>query len=136
MYLLRPFLLLVREPIGGFKELLIPQVTYISTVLFLSLFLGLAYAIEYLFFEAIPFVYAGIYGWSPGLTGLSFLGITAGVGIGFCFQMWYIRYRYSARWMKTGEQPPLEDWLYTMLYGSFAMPVGMFWFGWAAEAKT
>ncbi|EXJ89070.1 hypothetical protein A1O3_02134 [Capronia epimyces CBS 606.96] len=120
VYLIRPFAMLIYEPI----------------VLLLSLYLALLYGIEYLFFEAFPFVYAGIYGWGPGVVGLSFFGALIGVFIGMAFQMWFIRYRYGGQWARTGQPPPLEEWLWTMLFGCFCVPISMFWFGWAAQART
>lgn len=68
--------------------------------------------------------------------GLSFMGVFIGIYIGLAFQLWFIRYRYGGKWARTGQPPPLEEWLWTMLFGSFCVPISMFWFGWAAQAQT
>lgn len=81
-------------------------------------------------------MYGEIYRWTPGLVGLSFFGVFVGIGIGLAVQMWFIRYRYEAMWRRNGSPPPLEEWLWTMLFGAFCVPISMFWFGWAGEAKT
>ncbi|KAH8805403.1 major facilitator superfamily domain-containing protein [Xylogone sp. PMI_703] len=109
VYLVRSFALLLFDPI----------------VLLLSLYLALLYGLEYLFFEAFPIVFSGIYGWKPGPTGLGFFGVFVGIYLGLAFQAWFIRYRYAALW-----------WLWTMLFGCFCVPISMFWFGWSAKAET
>ncbi|KAJ8100180.1 major facilitator superfamily domain-containing protein [Lipomyces tetrasporus] len=119
IYLLRPFALLLLEPI----------------VLLLSLYLALLYGLEYLFFEAFPIVFSGIYGWKPGPTGLGFFGVFVGVYVGLAFQILFIRYRYKRMWARLGDEPPLEEWLWTILFGSFCVPISMFWFGWSARAE-
>jgi hypothetical protein len=58
----RPFIMTATEPILWFWDL------YIAVI----------YGILYLCFVAYPFIFTGIRGWSPGITGLSF----AGVGLG------------------------------------------------------
>ncbi|KAF4470897.1 multidrug resistance [Fusarium albosuccineum] len=68
--------------------------------------------------------------------GLGFFCVFFGIFLGLAFQMWFIRYRYGARWAREGHPPPLEQWLWTMLFGSVCVPISMFWFGWSADART
>ncbi|KAJ3549449.1 hypothetical protein NM208_g495 [Fusarium decemcellulare] len=119
----------------SFKEIGRRLLADSPSVLLLSLYLAVLYGLEYLFFEAFPFVFSGIYGWTPGITGLGFFGVFFGIFLGLAFQMWFIRYRYGARWAREGHPPPLEQWLWTMLFGSVCVPISMFWFGWSADAQ-
>jgi hypothetical protein len=50
--------------------------------------------------------------------------------------MWFIGYGYGGMWARNGEPPPLEEWLWTMLFASFCVPISMFWFGWAGDAHV
>ena len=77
----------------------------------------------------------GIYGWGPGPTGLGFFGVFVGVYIGLGFQLWFIRYRYGGLWAQLGRPPPLEEWLWPLLFASFCVPISMFWFGWSAKPE-
>ena len=135
-YLLKPIELLLFEPIGASLQARKAVPCLLFLVFLLSLYLAVLYGLEYLFFEVFPFVFSGIYGWSPGVTGLGFFGVLAGIVFGLIFQMWFIRFRYTAIWAKTGKAPALEQWLWTMMFGSVCVPVSMFWFGWSANAQT
>lgn len=58
--LLRPWILLFKEPI----------------VLLLSIYMAIVYGTLYLLFGAFPIVYQRERGWSPGIGGLSFIGVS------------------------------------------------------------
>ena len=60
--LVRPFALNFQEPI----------------VLILNIYIGLIYALLYIWFESFPIVFIGIYHWREQMLGLSFLGIFVG----------------------------------------------------------
>jgi len=60
--LVRPFALNFQEPI----------------VLVLNVYIGLIYALLYVWFESFPIVFIGIYHWREQMVGLSFLGIFVG----------------------------------------------------------
>ncbi|UKZ63986.1 uncharacterized protein TrAtP1_005208 [Trichoderma atroviride] len=59
----RPWVLLFLEPI----------------ILLMSLHMSIVYGTLYMFFAAIPTVFQGTRGWSEGLAGLPFVGVTIGV---------------------------------------------------------
>ncbi|KAH7066650.1 major facilitator superfamily domain-containing protein [Paraphoma chrysanthemicola] len=65
----RPWLMMVKEPI----------------LLLTSLYLALVYAIVYLFFQAYPIVYGGIYGLKQDRIGLAYIPLMAGGIGGFAF---------------------------------------------------
>lgn len=60
----RPGLMLIQEPI----------------LLFSSLYLALVYALMYLFFQAYPIVYGGVYGLSQDMVGLAYIPCTYAIG--------------------------------------------------------
>jgi DHA1 family multidrug resistance protein-like MFS transporter len=65
-YLLRPFIMLFREPI----------------LLLVTIYMALIYGILYLFFEAYPISFQEERGWNQGVGALPFLGIMIGVILG------------------------------------------------------
>ncbi|RKK19610.1 hypothetical protein BFJ65_g6325 [Fusarium oxysporum f. sp. cepae] len=80
----RPFVMAAREPV----------------VLFTSLYLALVYATLYLFFQAYPIIFQGVYQLSSGEVGLTFLPITAGSIVALGLFLGYSSYHSSA--MKAG----------------------------------
>ncbi|KAK5268014.1 hypothetical protein LTR99_002946 [Exophiala xenobiotica] len=111
--LLRPWILLFREPI----------------VLLLSLYIAIVYGTLYLLFGAYPIVFQQVRGWSEGIGGLPFLGVALGqvLGIGFSgyANKWYLKAA-----AENGGIAPAEARLPPAFYGAIAVPVGLFWFAW------
>jgi DHA1 family multidrug resistance protein-like MFS transporter len=77
MLLIRPFTISFTEPI----------------VFLLNLYIGLVYALLYLWFESFPIVFIGIYHFSLGTEGLAFIGILIGVFATMPPFFWYC-YKY------------------------------------------
>lgn len=100
----------------------------------MSLYVGLTYAYLYILFTTFTSVYSTQYGWHGVTLGLSFLGIGIGSLIGLVV-VTHFGNKVPLRHMKLGDFKP-EHRLYIMAQGSLALPVGLFWYGWAVEAKT
>ncbi|KAL6231573.1 hypothetical protein BDW75DRAFT_38670 [Aspergillus navahoensis] len=116
----RPVLLLCKSPI----------------VLFLSTYIALLYGLLYLFFTTIPSTFGVQYGFSSGLSGLSYLGIGIPEFIGLAIIGMTndkILLKLAAR--NGGKFEP-EMRLPTMVFWSFFIPVTFFWYGWAADKKV
>lgn len=111
--LVRPWILLFLEPI----------------VLLLSLYIAIVYGTLYLLFGAYPIVFQQVRGWSEGVGGLPFLGVAAGMIIGIIFAGWANKW-YNEEAEKNGGIAPPEARLRPSLYGSMAIPIGIFWFAW------
>ncbi|KAH6610383.1 MFS multidrug transporter [Trichoderma cornu-damae] len=112
--LLRPWLLLIKEPI----------------VLLISLYTAILYGTLYLCFAAFPIVFQQGRGWSPGIGGLAFTGIAIGVTaatVGSIFDN--ARYTRAAARSPDGVAPP-EARLPPAILGSVLIPIGLFWFAW------
>ncbi|KAK5110953.1 hypothetical protein LTR62_005491 [Meristemomyces frigidus] len=119
--LYRPILLTVREPI----------------IILLALYLTVIYIVLFTFLDGYTYIFQDTYGLSEGLTGLCFLGIIVGLfGASALVPLMY-------KWAKEGlvkarEQgkeklePEFRLW-FSMLGGSFAIPISLFWMGWTAR---
>ncbi|KAL3460117.1 major facilitator superfamily domain-containing protein [Aspergillus heterothallicus] len=110
--LVRPWTLLFREPI----------------VLIASLYIAIIYGTIYMFMGAMPIVFNQSRGWSPGIGGLAFLGIAAGILLGLLYAIWDTTTRYAAIFAAGTATP--ESRLPPAILGAVALPVGMFAFAW------
>jgi len=111
--LTRPWALLFLEPI----------------VLLISIYMAIIYGTLYMLFSAFPIVFQENRGWSQGIGGLAFLGVTVGMLIGVGYSI-YDNKRYERiEDEHDGEAPP-EARLPPGMIGSVALPIGLFWFAW------
>ena len=97
-------------------------------VLFTTFYTALCYAIFYTFFEAFPLVFPEIYGFSPGITGLTFISVPIGVFTAVVVCMVYYRFWVEPILRRSGSPVP-EVWLKPGLVGNFLLPIGLFIFG-------
>jgi MFS family permease len=106
----RPWVLLFLEPI----------------VLVASVYLAILYGIIYMFMGAFPIVYQEMRGWSEGIGGLAFLGLTVGMLIGLLYAIFDNR-----RYQKLGEHATPESRLPPAMIGALALPASLFAFAWS-----
>jgi MFS transporter, DHA1 family, multidrug resistance protein len=104
-------------------------------VLFTCVYTALVYAIYYSFFEAFPIVYIGVYGFNLGQMGLTFLSISASVGLAIPSYWAYMYYIVEPEITRKGLPPP-ERCLIPALVVSFLLPIGLFIFGWTARTSV
>jgi len=102
----------------------------------LSLHLSMVYGYLYLLFTTFTMVFQGIYGFSTGAAGLTFLGLGGGsiagvVIIGGCSDKIYLYYAG-----KNGGTGKPEYRLPFMVFSSLFCPIGLFWYGWSAQAHA
>ena len=119
MLLIRPFTISFTEPI----------------VFLLNLYIGLVYALLYLWFESFPIVFLGIYHFSLGTEGLAFIGILIGVFATAPPFFWYCHKYVEPLYNETGGIKP-EHRLKPAFVGAFFLPICLFWFGWAARPSV
>jgi MFS transporter, DHA1 family, multidrug resistance protein len=117
--LIRPFTLSFTEPI----------------VFLLNFYIAIVYALLYLWFESFPLVFGGIYHFSLGTVGLTFLGILVGALLTLPPFFWYIYKYQEPLYNENGEIKP-EYRLTPALVGAFFIPVCLFWFGWSARESV
>ncbi|KAF2669754.1 MFS general substrate transporter [Microthyrium microscopicum] len=101
-------------------------------VLLLALLCAFVMGLLFLLFTTFPMVFEEQYHFSAGVSGLSYLGV--GLGMGTSLVVFAI---FSDKQQKTpGKQAKLEGRLKPMIWIMPAVPIGIFWYGWAAEART
>ena len=111
--LLRPWILLVREPI----------------VLIMSLYIAIIYGALFMMFAAFPIVYEEDRGWNEGVGGLAFLGIMVGMICGVIYTIPDNK-RYLKTMERNGGHAPPEARLPPVIVASIAIPIALFWFAW------
>ncbi|KAL8657471.1 MAG: hypothetical protein Q9226_001881 [Calogaya cf. arnoldii] len=105
-----------------------------AIVLFSCLYLSIAYAIFYLFFEAYPLIFEGIYRFNTGTAGLPFLAIGVGAflstGIFMYWDSVLIRAKKTnAVWSQKEEYRRLP----LACIGGPLYVISLFWLGWTAN---
>ncbi|KAG2118857.1 multidrug resistance protein 4 [Suillus discolor] len=102
----------------------------------LSLYMALLYGIYYLMFSTFPDLFSKVYHFSTGMGGLTYLG----TGVGFLAATLFGArvsgkiYIYLAA--KNGGQGKPEMRIPALIFGSLFVPVGLFWYGWSAQAEA
>ncbi|KAG8984673.1 hypothetical protein FRB94_004566 [Tulasnella sp. JGI-2019a] len=117
-YLIRPFQLML-EPV----------------VLFLNLYLGLAYSIFYLWFEAFPLVFDGIYGFRAGIDGLPYIGIIIGTFVALVINAAWNKFYIERLYKRDGYVAP-EERLKLALFAGIMIPISLLIFGWTSRANV
>jgi hypothetical protein len=107
-------------------------------VFFFSLYTGFNFSVLFAFFDAFPLVFQGVYHFSPGFSGLTFLGIGFGVVLGAVTVIIVDRFTFRKQHNKShkegrGGVVAPEHRLYAAMMGSFGLPIGLFWFAWSAR---
>lgn len=100
----------------------------------LSIATAFAYGLLYILLTTIPMVFEESYGFSTGITGLTFIGL----GIGNCIGLLIFTLtsdRYILRRIADGKMKP-EDRLPYVLASCPLMAAGLFLYGWSAQART
>lgn len=92
----------------------------------LSIYQAIIYATLYMCFAAFPIVYQEKRGWSAGIGGLAFLGVSVGMIATIPYNIW-TNHRYAKLSdLHKGFAPP-ESRLLLCMAGAVTAPVGLFW---------
>ncbi|KKK23902.1 hypothetical protein P175DRAFT_0433997 [Aspergillus ochraceoroseus IBT 24754] len=111
------------------------KLLFLSPIVFLfSLFAAVSYGYLYLMFTTLTGIFESTYGFSPSLAGLAYLGFGVGSFIGLIISG-IIGNKIAASHTARGIFRP-ESRLPPMVFGSWAIPIGLFWYGWSAYAKV
>lgn len=109
------------------------KLLFCSPIVFLmALYAATTYGYLYLMFTTITSIFTTKYGFSNGVAGLSFLGFGIGSLLGLIITG-AIANRIAQDHVKRGCFTP-ESRLLPMMVGCWFLPVGLFWYGWSAEA--
>ncbi|KAF9066857.1 MFS general substrate transporter [Rhodocollybia butyracea] len=113
----RPFTFLVTEPI----------------VLFFAIYISVVYGTLYALFSAFPIVFENHRGWSAGSTGLSYLGLGAGISLGTATASIQNKFYWRAMDKSPNGRAAPEARLHTAMIGGILVPIGLFWVAWTAD---
>jgi len=102
----------------------------------LSLYMAFVYGIYYLMFSTFAALYSETYGFSTGITGLTYLGLGVGFIAGSVFGAKTADKIYKTLADKNGGKGTPEMRIPALFIGSLVVPIGLFWYGWSAQAKT
>jgi DHA1 family multidrug resistance protein-like MFS transporter len=116
VYLIRPFMMILTEPI----------------LVLITIYTSYIYGILYLFFVAYPVSFQEERHWNEGVGSLPLLGLLIGVLIGTAGFTYNTRTRFARKWKEHGRVIP-EERLVPMMFGAVLLPVGLFWFGWTSN---
>ena len=117
--LVRPFALNFQEPI----------------VFALNVYIGLIYALLYIWFESFPIVFIGIYHWREQLVGLSFLGLFVGAFLVMPPFFAYLYYVQEPKYNEKGDLKP-EERMPVAIVGALIVPICLLWFGWTSRESV
>jgi MFS family permease len=97
-------------------------------------YLSLIYGIFFMYFEAYPIVYQGIYKMSPGIAGLMFLPIFAGAALATSLFIYYDMFlRKAQRLKKSWTRKEEARRLPLACFGGPFLVIALFWLGWASR---
>ncbi|KAH7071019.1 citrinin biosynthesis transporter CtnC [Paraphoma chrysanthemicola] len=116
VYLLRPFVMFVQEPI----------------LALVTAYMSFLYGIVYLLFEAFPVSFYEERGWSLGVSQLPFAAFIVGIIMGAGVIAYSTATNFTRAYVKHGKSIP-EERLPPMIVGAIALPVGLFWFAWTSN---
>ena len=109
-YFTRPLKLLFTEP----------------TLLAVSLYMSFIYGLVYALLEAYPYVFEKIYGMTPGVAGLTFIGLFIGIVLGLGFLL--LDDVFYRRKLIENDNVPVPEWrLRPTLLGAPVFAVSLFW---------
>ncbi len=109
----RPLVMLVTEPI----------------ILLISIYNAFVYGILYLMLSAYPVIFAEGYGMKGGVSELPYLGMVVGMVFAGVFAF-LMEGKYVKALRANNHKPVPKARLYTLFYGCFAFPIGLFWLFW------
>ncbi|SCU88402.1 LADA_0E09934g1_1 [Lachancea dasiensis] len=112
--LYRPFAIIAQEPI----------------VLAFDIYIALCYGAFYLFFEAFPIVFVGIYNFTLVEVGLAYLGFCVGCVIAYIVLLIFLAKVIGPKFQNNTFTP--EAFLLLAMGVCWSLPLSLFLFGWAA----
>ncbi|KAL1708221.1 major facilitator superfamily domain-containing protein [Schizophyllum commune] len=116
----RPTVLLTRSAICGL----------------LCLYMAFMYGIYFLMFATFADFFHSTYGFSTGIGGLAYIGLGVGFLISALFGAKFgdAAYHHLSKKHNNGKGKP-EYRVPVLIVGSFFVPIGIFWYGWSAQAR-
>jgi len=101
----------------------------------LSLYQALMYGIYYLMFATFPNLFTDVYHFNTGISGLAYVGLGFGFVSATLFGANISNKIYLHQRAKNGGVGKPEMRIPALMFGSLFVPVGLFWYGWSAQAQ-
>ncbi|KAG7098298.1 hypothetical protein E1B28_000260 [Marasmius oreades] len=101
----------------------------------LSLYMGFLYGVYYLMFTTFSSLFTDVYGFGTGPSGLAYLGLGVGFTIAALASAQFADQAYQYLSQKNGGKGTPEMRMPVLFVGSLFVPVGLFWYGWSAQAE-
>ena len=105
-------------------------------VFVMAVYMALVYGTLYLLLTTFPIVYQHNYGFSPGLTGLTYLGIGFGFILAILFGIPQIDKQYRRLTAKNNGVSMPEFRLPVANVGAVCIPISLLWYGWSVQTHT
>ncbi|KAG7093576.1 hypothetical protein E1B28_007245 [Marasmius oreades] len=102
----------------------------------LSLYMSFIYGTYYLMFATFARLFHDNYGFGAGIGGLVYLGLGTGFMLATYFGASISDNIYLRLADKNGGKGKPEMRIPPLIFGSFFIPIGLFWYGWSAQAKV
>lgn len=102
----------------------------------LSIYCAIVWGLLILLFTTFPAVYSEQYGFSQGLSGLSFIGMSVGMAVGAVGFGLVSDRLAKKRSNAQGKKWSPESRLLPMMWFAPVLPVSFFWYGWSAHYKA
>ncbi|ANB15002.1 Tpo1p [Sugiyamaella lignohabitans] len=118
--LIRPFKLLSTQPI----------------IQFLTAYMAFIYGLLYLILTTFPKLWTEQYGESTSIGGLNYISVSVGYLLGGQLSSILVDRLYKRLEVKNGGVGRPEFRIPLMFLSSVVLPIGLFWYGWTAQAKT
>lgn len=128
-----------RDPKEFFRKSIVRplKMLFLSPIVtLLALYLATLYGYQYLMFTTIPRVFEGQYSFSQSSVGLVFLGMGAGFLVALVISGLYSDKIVTSLTKRYGGTAKPEYRLPFLFVGALLIPVGLFLYGWSAEART
>lgn len=113
------------------------RILFLQPIVFImAVYMALIYGTLYLLFTTFPIVFQGNYGFSPGITGLTYLGVGIGFMIAILFGIPQIDKQFRRLTAKNDGVSLPEFRLPVANVGAVCIPVSLLWYGWSVQAGT
>ncbi|KAJ5374849.1 hypothetical protein N7517_006855 [Penicillium concentricum] len=112
------------------------MIFYEPIITFTCLYLSFASAIFFMYFEAYPLIFQGVYGMSDGIAGLAFLPIAIGACIGMAIFLEYDSLLQRAK-LRKATWSTIEEYqrLPLACLGGPLYVLALFWLGWTSSVE-
>ncbi|KAF4979802.1 hypothetical protein FZEAL_4062 [Fusarium zealandicum] len=89
------------------------------------------FAVMFSFFGSYAYVYSQVYAFDTKQTGLCYIGVIVGILFWLVTFAFFDAVVYQKQVVKTGDKVAPEYYLCAALFGSFLIPISLFWYAWA-----